>query len=278
MDEINKNNDIDIEEKIDAEKKKPRIKKKTIIIAEIVVLVIMASGFVWSLYRVNWSFDEYKRLITKGHLSCFIKHDFKKPDCENGYVCKKCGYKKGEPLGHKFTDATCTEPSICSVCGEVLGEPLGHTTEMGVCKRCGEPIYTLSDEMDEINECLDNVTVCMGAGVEYVGTMDNRGDDYEAQLRLAYAREEFKSARSSLKEAIRVCKGHKDLSKMKAGFENMDDYLRDIIKRTKKKPHGVKEIYESFVLIIEESQIVSKKQLKIYEKVKKKLDKMADAS
>ena len=65
-------------------------------------------------------------------------HDFQEATCTEPQICKKCGMRQGEALGHIDAKATCTEAGVCSRCKKTVEEPLGHDYKNGVCTRCGD--------------------------------------------------------------------------------------------------------------------------------------------
>ena len=70
-----------------------------------------------------------------------LGHEYEGQTCTDPGRCTRCG-KTIEAKGHEWTDATCTTAKECAICGKTEGEALGHSTNNGICKMCGENIFS----------------------------------------------------------------------------------------------------------------------------------------
>ena len=181
----------------------------------------------WALDALKWAVDcgfisgtsittvSPKNVCTRAQLAVIIQkfvtyntsdceHDWTEPNCTTGYVCKKCGYTRGAPLGHDYTPK-CTQTSTCRRCGKVM-PAAGHTakpdcTHGATCERCGEFFPATGHLHTTVkNARQPTLTVAGYTGDVYCtdcGALVSKGEKIPATLDHVYPDEE--------KELLKMC-------------------------------------------------------------------------
>ncbi len=82
--------------------------------------------------------DTNKETESENMAEVICEHDFKPATCNVPEVCKLCGKKQGEKLGHKPGETSCLKPTVCERCDTVIKSQTGHDYVNKVCTHCGE--------------------------------------------------------------------------------------------------------------------------------------------
>lgn len=202
--------------KCEKKKKKNRI---ILLIPVVILIVFFVAVIARGLQMSGGSFDQLKKIITEGHFSCLIAHDFTEPNCQHGYLCSECGYEEGDVTDHEWLAATCTTPQTCSVCGATSGSALGHTTRFGICSRCNVKITELSPEYNLICEYYYDAVDCLSTATDYWKAA--RSSYYLRDTYYEYALDQVQYAAMYCDLAIDVCGNYSEFSVMKSNLQSI---------------------------------------------------------